>query len=442
MKCLQMRELEASRLALDDEIEALTQQLEEIRCYRENDKGKWRADDLPDNELGISAFLEEVTTSLGVLGDLKLAQSIANAVESDAQAVTAITEEEIQVEEDRRLAMRYSAEDAQPGSFAEADDDIAGDYSSLQSLYLGVNNGFMGDNGSETEIDDAGPSTTYTERQEEAMRRLSEVETCCACYDNFPLHRIQRLKCTDIYCDDCLKNIFAMATTDESLFPPKCCGEPIPLCFIQVKMSQHELDKFRNAEVEFSTSNRTYCCNSDCARFVPPKNIEADRATCHYCDSDTCVRCKSIYHDEDDCTADTELQATLELAKNMRWPRCYACRALVELTVGCYHINCKCTAQFCYLCGAKWKTCNCPQFEERRLYARPEGAAQAEANNRMLNIGQCPHNARFQRIDLNRQLGVCAECNSEHYLFLFRCRMCPMEVCIDCRRTHELAWVF
>ncbi|RDW81178.1 BRcat and Rcat domain-containing protein [Aspergillus mulundensis] len=338
MECLQMRECGASRLALDDEIEALTQQLEEIRFYRENDKGKWRADDLPDNELGISAFLEEVTTSLGVLGDLRLAQSFANAVESDAQAIKAITEEEIQAEEDRRLAMRYSVDDTQPESDSEAD-GIAGDYSIFQRLCLSVYNWFMDGNGAETEIDDGGPSMTYAQRQEEAMRRLSEVETCCACYDLFPLHNIQRLNCAALYCHDCLRSIFATATTDESLFPPKCCGEPIPLCLVQGKMSQHELDEFRNAEVEFSTSNRTYCSNTDCQRFVSPRNIQADRARCPYCDLDTCVLCKSAYHDKDDCAADTALQATLELVKRMRWQRCYACGAVVELTIGCYHMK-------------------------------------------------------------------------------------------------------
>ncbi|KAL5046941.1 hypothetical protein BDW71DRAFT_207092 [Aspergillus fruticulosus] len=130
MEHLQPREYEASRLVLGDEIEALTQQLEEIRYYRENDKGKRRADDLPDSELSISASLDEVTTSLGILGDLKFAQCLA--------------QEEFRAEEDRRLASRYSIDDPPLESFSEFDDDTGCDYSIFQRLCYSVNGWFMG----------------------------------------------------------------------------------------------------------------------------------------------------------------------------------------------------------------------------------------------------------------------------------------------------------
>ncbi|KAL4769545.1 hypothetical protein BDW60DRAFT_194624 [Aspergillus nidulans var. acristatus] len=91
------------------------------------------------------------------------------------------------------------------------------------------------------------------------------------------------------------------------------------------------------------------------------------------CDVSKCL------HDKDDCAADTELQTTLALAKNMRRRRCYACRALVELSTGCYHMSCNCGAQF-YL-RFKMEECNCLQFGEMRLYATPEAAVEAGANN-------------------------------------------------------------
>jgi len=33
-------------------------------------------------------------------------------------------------------------------------------------------------------------------------------------------------------------------------------------------------------------------------------------------------------------------------------------------------ISCRCGADFCYVCGQRWKTCACAQQEEPRLYAR------------------------------------------------------------------------
>lgn len=32
--------------------------------------------------------------------------------------------------------------------------------------------------------------------------------------------------------------------------------------------------------------------------------------------------------------------------------------------------SCRCGAQFCYVCGNKWKSCNCEHWEEARLYGR------------------------------------------------------------------------
>jgi hypothetical protein len=40
---------------------------------------------------------------------------------------------------------------------------------------------------------------------------------------------------------------------------------------------------------------------------------------------------------------------------------------VVELAQGCYHMTCRCRAEFCYLCSKPWKNCPCPQWDERRL---------------------------------------------------------------------------
>lgn len=47
------------------------------------------------------------------------------------------------------------------------------------------------------------------------------------------------------------------------------------------------------------------------------------------------------------------------LAEEEGWKRCFVCHALVEHRDACQHMTCRCGAQFCYVCGQRWRTCNC-----------------------------------------------------------------------------------
>lgn len=50
---------------------------------------------------------------------------------------------------------------------------------------------------------------------------------------------------------------------------------------------------------------------------------------------------------------------TDELAEQEGWKRCYGCHAYVEHGEACQHMTCRCGAEFCYVCGARWRTCTC-----------------------------------------------------------------------------------
>jgi hypothetical protein len=91
---------------LDDEIMALTLQLEEIESNSSSRKGKHRADcPPPDFCVASSVYQAEIQQAIESLTDLKFAHSIARAVDTDAQAIRQIGQEEAQGEEDRRLAL-------------------------------------------------------------------------------------------------------------------------------------------------------------------------------------------------------------------------------------------------------------------------------------------------------------------------------------------------
>ncbi|KAI1917289.1 hypothetical protein LOZ12_002920 [Ophidiomyces ophidiicola] len=327
---------------LDDEITALAMQLEEIYLMTDRQKGKYRENQHPDPELALATFLDEVRGHVSFLEDQKFAHSIASAVATDYQAIADLVSTDQQTLEDRRFAAQFSndenAEPQAPPPYAESISEtfITNEIQTPASSSR--------DNGNTDAADDdelsvqAEPPMAYVDNQEKALKRFSMGVQCSVCLDTMQLHQIIRLDCHHRYCHDCLKNLFMRSTTDQTLFPPKCCRQQIPLSFVLHELSAGELEQFQNAEAEFSTKDRTYCSNRDCGKFIPPSRIISDRAECGNCGSATCTMCKTPYH-SNDCPADLALQAILELAMSERWKRCFSCKAMVAHEYGCWHMT-------------------------------------------------------------------------------------------------------
>lgn len=67
--------------------------------------------------------------------------------------------------------------------------------------------------------------------------------------------------------------------------------------------------------------------------------IENDVATCSICYTETCTICKSQAHIGAECPNHTALQAVIDLGNENNWQRCYSCRRMVELEIGCNHMT-------------------------------------------------------------------------------------------------------
>jgi hypothetical protein len=185
----------------------------------------------------------------------------------------------------------------------------------------------------------SGPSVGYAERQSQALERLLQRESqCVACSDKFQAYNTKRLACGHIYCENCLRHLFLQVTKDQALFPSRCCRQEIPLELVNTVLSPDDMETFQNAQIEFTTKDRTYCSNPDCAVFIPPIRVNADRASCGKCDRVTCVHCKGKFH-PGDCLEDLDLQVTVKLAEEQGWCRCYSCKSMVELVDGCNHMR-------------------------------------------------------------------------------------------------------
>ncbi|EJF66522.1 hypothetical protein DICSQDRAFT_94985 [Dichomitus squalens LYAD-421 SS1] len=172
----------------------------------------------------------------------------------------------------------------------------------------------------------------------------------------------------------CLRLMFENATRDETLFPPKCCQQPIKLDDAWPFLDSSLIELYEKKSREFGTKDRIYCHIPACSAFLGAATASPTSIACTSpsCRAQTCGSCKLAAHPGRTC-ADHSDDVVLELGQEEGWQRCPSCKHLVELTVGCYHMTCRCQKEFCYLCARPWKTCPCPRFADVPDTAPPPG---------------------------------------------------------------------
>lgn len=157
--------------------------------------------------------------------------------------------------------------------------------------------------------------------------------------------------------------LHSTALESETYWPVKCCLNTIPSVKILPQIDNAMKEKYQQREAEWSipAGDRIYCASRNCSTWIPPKNVSNQQqcATCPKCSKKTCAICRGVSHNSSDCPQDPNLQATINLAEAEGWKRCYSCHALVEHNKGCRHMTCRCKAEFCYICGLRWRTCAC-----------------------------------------------------------------------------------
>ncbi|KAG1731113.1 uncharacterized protein EDB91DRAFT_1227304 [Suillus paluster] len=190
------------------------------------------------------------------------------------------------------------------------------------------------------------------------------VHNCVICRD--PIFEAEfRAPCGHFYDIGCITNLFKSATRDESLYPPRCCRQTIPLPQVRSHLTQAVLTEFELKAQEFGTPKRVYCFTPTCRRFLGPlhEGFVSKFFICPspICTTRTCGKCRGRYEGFTHiCTgAETETEQVLKLSRAKGWIRCPGCAQMVERSTGCSHMTCRCRTQFCYGCGARWKSCKC-----------------------------------------------------------------------------------
>lgn len=192
---------------------------------------------------------------------------------------------------------------------------------------------------------------------------------CIVCGDQTQRRTALQAPCQHVYCPPCVISLITTLTHDESLYPPRCCKQPITLEDIFPLLQPSLLKLFREKIHEFSTPglNRLYCPSPACSVFIGSSADVSEGMACPTCGTLACPNCKQAAHPQDNCQENTAILEVRALARSEQWQTCPGCMAIVELHQGCYHMTCRCRTQFCYLCAELWKNCTCAHWDEGRL---------------------------------------------------------------------------
>lgn len=326
-------------LQFDDNSFALQLQLEEIEALREVQTGKWTEGRPPDFVVAFDDFHAELKKAILLIEDLKFSHSIARAVDSDAVAIEETRVEETQSVQDRQFALSLNEDVNLPFQ------DVTGlpEISRLEAESVDWDYVLRATAASTSSIASrstvAGPSTGYALRQKAVLEYLPQLKIeCSVCREYVYPHATVRLACNDTYCKPCLKSFFLRVAKDESLFPPTCHRQPIDISTIEAELSVEELTAYRSAELEFSSGDRVYCANTECAKFIPTPQRTKDYASCGACSAGTCMHCKALAHDGG-CPADEARQSLITLAGKQGWMPCVGCGEMVYRSYGCNHMT-------------------------------------------------------------------------------------------------------
>ncbi|KAJ4356996.1 hypothetical protein N0V95_002868 [Ascochyta clinopodiicola] len=158
---------------LDDEIVALTLQMDELNYREETKKAKYSFDNVPDLELAYSSYLNEIEAHLNFLQDVKLAHSIAHAVDTDAEVIAEITHGDQQAQDDHCVALRMSTNDPELEKPPPYTQEVRNDYIEDEIVRRLATMLTTEDDIYDNHLVEAGPSVPYARRQAVALEKLA-----------------------------------------------------------------------------------------------------------------------------------------------------------------------------------------------------------------------------------------------------------------------------
>ncbi|KAI8719718.1 hypothetical protein NCS52_00753300 [Fusarium sp. LHS14.1] len=197
-------------------------------------------------------------------------------------------------------------------------------------------------------------ATPALERQVE--RLPANLGECIICGEGGHV----RVPCNCVYCLPCLRESIRRGLTGLTEFPPRCCvhfrEETIRLAG---RPALVHLFRQLEEESEVPLPDRLYCHDPHCAAFIP---LDC-HGECLICEQLTCQRCGGRDHGRRRCEEGEVGEDLWEMMDRRRIVNCPGCGIMVQLAEACNHITCAaCQAEFCLICGERWKTCDCQLY--------------------------------------------------------------------------------
>ena len=255
-------------------------QLEDSAALAGSAKGKQREGTVNDAEVALQMFTEDLHTCQRVLEDRKMARSMALAVHRDGKLISRAHQQDDQIARDRRLAASFTQaaanEDYQtagrappPQEDEEMKDPWVSDELLEKAAALYNEDAVLAGPISVFEDDSDGNDTTMQPESSawgasRAGKAKQKLGHCVACGDTKDFFDVARVPCDHEYCRECLASLFQASMKDESLFPPRCDGQAIPLNQVRFFLPVEIAKEFEERSVELSAKNRVYCHDPRC----------------------------------------------------------------------------------------------------------------------------------------------------------------------------------
>ncbi|KAJ5382351.1 hypothetical protein N7517_000262 [Penicillium concentricum] len=311
--------------------------LEDLDDLESRQKGKQTAGKETDLELAIACLRENIRTTQISINDEILALSTSTAIATDQKILASLQHEERIANQDRQFALDLS-------NGTSTSNDISNSSTVHESTSLDDDDDavsiVMGDLMGRMTMSDSASNNGEGSSRIHPSRTTSIMKECASCYTNVETI-IFKGPCGHEFCRDCTKQMFLGAIKDEELYPPRCCGNVVPPGVALRVLDYEELRNFGERALEWTAKDRLYCAEPTCSKFIPPFAIQHEHGTCPECHRQTHVPCRSLAHPRVDCPMDDPLRTVLEIADAEKWKRCFNCRTMVELHLGCNHMTCR-----------------------------------------------------------------------------------------------------
>lgn len=314
-------------------------QMEDMESLTTSSKNSGNESGRSDAEIAMDIYKQDLQHNATFISDLHMTRSIAQAVESDGKLLFDTIKEDGEDEEET---------DELGGSTGDEqiiNDEVLDKLAAKYFKYKGYGTNSSSLTKAQKESMESGESSAWAaNRTFGSSSAAKEDQTvtkreCISCLEDKLFFDLARAPCDHEYCRTCLRVLFGSALADESLFPPRCCGEQITIGSVRMWLDSDLVLNFHKKKEEYDTPNRIYCHVNTCSEWIRPENIEDEVATCQKCMDRTCTLCKAAVHGREGCPEDVDLQLVHEMARENEWQQCRSCSRIVELTHGCMHIR-------------------------------------------------------------------------------------------------------